>query len=156
MQILVFSFSHYNFVSVVIFLLFSPSLCFPSFSSFFSSAVTMRKQLCSTDNYITLRVCVCVRACGDTGRMERQTKGGWSEKGWEKKKRSSLSWLLTYTCVCSSLLIHCVFLLFSFVLILSCTGSLTATLLPSRVTGLWNVKNCSMHSNLLSCQTSPV
>lgn len=60
MQILVFSFSHYNFVSVVIFLLFSPSLCFPSFSSFFSSAVTMRKQLCSTDNYITLRVCVCV------------------------------------------------------------------------------------------------
>lgn len=102
----------------------------------FSSSAAMRKQLCTKDNYIT----VCMRVCGNTGRMVRETKrrlrGG---KNMKKTFNFSLDLFILMYCVCWCFLPP---------------PPILSSISTDRVTGLWNVKNCSMHGNSLSCQTS--
>lgn len=63
----------------------------------FSSSAAMRKQLCTKDNYIT----VCMRVCGNTGRMVRETKRRLrGEKNMKKTFNFSLDLFILMYCVC--------------------------------------------------------
>lgn len=103
-----------------------------------SSSPTTRKQLCAQDNYITVRAHVKVRR--NTGRIVRDDEGGGERKNGIRLKLSPGFIRLPVLCPLVVFFLSHPFL--------SPPNS------ADRVTGLWNVKNCSMYCNSLSCQTS--
>lgn len=81
----------------------------------------------------------------------------------KKKMRAERRWTnifsslwLTFICLYSLYLSSGVSLILSSHSVSRCPSvpSILSSTATYRVTGLWNVKNCSMHGNSLSCQTS--
>lgn len=122
---------------------------FPHSSSFcdHEEAAVFHIQL---HNCVCVCECVCINTSGnDTGKKKVRAERWWTNIF------SSL-WL-TFICLYSLYLSSGVSLILSSHSVSRCPSvpSILSSTATYRVTGLWNVKNCSMHGNSLSCQTSP-